>query len=323
MSRVLFLAAAYHLIWGGLAVLAPARLGVDPAADPAADPRLWQGLGLLVGAYGVGFGIAARDPFRHWPIVLVGLLAKLAGPLGFAWAAGRAEPPSSMGLVILGNDIVWWLPFALILRGAAREHRAATTPPVVPVDTALAIYFDRQGRSLLEASRKQPLFLVFLRHFGCTFCREALADLRQARSRIDAAGTRLVLVHMSEDDRAQAFITRYGLDDVTCIGDPERVLYRAFTLGRGSLRQLFGWSVIKRGWSAGVVGGHGVGKLEGDGFQMPGAFVVSHGQVVHEYVHQTAADRPDYGALADVSAIDDQTLAELASRIVDAVGQPT
>ena len=31
---------------------------------------------------------------------------------------------------------------------------------------------------------------------------------------------------------------------------------------------------------------------------MPGAFVVSHGQVVAQFVHESAADRPDYVDLA-------------------------
>ena len=35
---------------------------------------------------------------------------------------------------------------------------------------------------------------------------------------------------------------------------------------------------------------------------MPGAFVVSHGQVVAQFVHETAADRPDYVDLATEGA---------------------
>lgn len=310
MSRVLAVAAVYNLLWGAFVVLAPQLpfrwLGIEP-------PRylqLWQCVGMLVGVYGVGFAIAALDPYRHWPIVLVGLAGKVLGPLGFALSAAQGGLPWAAGLTILTNDLVWWIPFALILRGAARERRAATTPPVVPIETALSIYYDGRGHSLLESSERQPLFLVFLRHFGCTFCREALADLSAARSRIESEDTRLVLVHMSSDEQAQQFVSRYGLDDVTCISDPERVLYRAFTLVRGTLRQLFGWSVWKRGWSAGVADGHGVGLLQGDGFQMPGAFVVWRGRVVQQFVHQTAADRPDYGALAEVASLESGALFE-------------
>jgi hypothetical protein len=44
--------------------------------------------------------------------------------------------------------------------------------------------------------------------------------------------------------------------------------------------------------------GHGIGTLEGDGFQMPGAFVIHHDHVLRAYRHRTAADRPDYVELA-------------------------
>ena len=321
MTRVLVVAAIYNIAWGALAVLDPGAMFRWLALEPPRDPALWQCIGMLVGVYGVGYALAARDPFRHWPLVLVGLLGKLAGPLGFAWAATQGELPWVLGFTILTNDLVWWVPFALILRGAAKEHRAATSPPVVPVETALSVYFDAEGHSLLQASQQQPLFIVFLRHFGCTFCREALADLHAARARIEAAGTRLVLVHMSDDDKAQEFLAGNELHDVTCISDPERVLYRAFTLGRGSLRQLFGWSVLKRAWSAGVVDGHGVGWLEGDGFQMPGAFVVSRGRILHEFVHATAADRPDYATMAEVATLDEKALAALAGKIIGTLGQ--
>ena len=44
--------------------------------------------------------------------------------------------------------------------------------------------------------------------------------------------------------------------------------------------------------------GHGVGMLAGDGLQMPGVFVLHHGQVLREFRHESAADRPDYLELA-------------------------
>ena len=34
------------------------------------------------------------------------------------------------------------------------------------------------------------------------------------------------------------------------------------------------------------------------GFQMPGAFVLSHGEVLYAFRHRSAADRPDYLELA-------------------------
>jgi ligand-binding SRPBCC domain-containing protein len=59
--------------------------------------------------------VAAGDPRRHWPIVLVGFLGKLFGPVGFAVAVARGVFPPAFGLTILTNDLIWWLPFALML----------------------------------------------------------------------------------------------------------------------------------------------------------------------------------------------------------------
>ena len=299
MSRVLLAAAVYNILWGAFVVLVPDAPFAWMGLEAPRYPEIWQCLGMVIGVYGVGYALAARAPTRHWPIVLVGFLGKIFGPLGFVWAASRGRLPWEMGWTILTNDLIWWVPFGLILRAASREHRLANSPPVLPLDVALSLYRDRKGIDLLAASREKPLFLVFLRHFGCTFCREALSDLKGIREWLTESGARLVLVHMSSDEEGRDFIKGYGLDTATQISDPERVLYRAFALRRGRPAQLFGWKVWKRGWEAGVKAGHGVGWLRGDGAQMPGAFMIWNGHIVGQFIHETAADRPDYVALAE------------------------
>ena len=302
MSRVLLPAAAFDVLGGAVLLVSPALAFAWGGIEPPGELEVWQALGLLIGVYGLGHALAARHPFRLWPVVLVGLLGKILIPVGFVWAASQGRLPWQLGVLVLALGPIWWLPFAWILRGAARAHRIERTPPVLPLDLALSLYQDRDGTDLLEASRKQPQFLVFLRHFGCTFCREALADLAAIHERLRAAGTRLVLVHMSTEDEARTLFEGYGLQAVTAISDPDRVLYRAFALRRGSPTQLLGWSVWKRGWEAGVKQGHGIGWLRGDAAQMPGAFVVSHGHVVAQFIHATAADRPDYVVVAEEGA---------------------
>ena len=299
MARVLLIAAAFDVLGGTFVVLAPTAPFAWAGLELPRYPESWQALGLMLATYGLGYVWAARRPFQLWPIVLVGLLAKVLVPLGFVWAASSGSLPWEFGLPVLALGPVWWVPFGLILRGASRSHRAEHTPPVLPLDMALSLYHDGDGVDLLEASRQQPQFLVFLRHFGCTFCREALSDLAAIDERLRTAGTRLVLVHMSTEAEARETIASYGLEGVTSISDPERVLYRAFALRRGSPSQLLGWSVWKRGWEAGVKQGHGIGWLRGDAAQMPGAFVVSRGHIVAQFIHETASDRPDYVDIAD------------------------
>ena len=58
-----------------------------------------------------------------------------------------------------------------------------------------------------------------------------------------------------------------------------------------------------RGFTAGVINGHGVGSQLGDGFQMPGVFIIREGEVREEFIHKLASDRPDYEQLVKCCAI--------------------
>ena len=74
--RVLMAAGLYNLIWGAAVVLFPNGLfRLTGIADPL-YPGIWQCVGMIVGVYGIGYLTAARQPLRHWPIVLVGLLGR-------------------------------------------------------------------------------------------------------------------------------------------------------------------------------------------------------------------------------------------------------
>lgn len=129
MRQILLAAAVYNIAWGAFAILSPLTLfrwcGFDPLPI---YPELWQCIGMIVGVYGVGYGIAARDPFRHWPIVLVGLLGKIFGPIGFVGAVTSGRFPLAMGWTIVTNDLIWWLPFGVILWAAFLSNQATPGP---------------------------------------------------------------------------------------------------------------------------------------------------------------------------------------------------
>lgn len=115
MTWILILAGVYNIAWGASAILFP-NLIFDIADIPRpVYPQLWQCIGMIVGVYGVGYLAAARNPARHWPIVLVGLLGKIFGPIGFAQALLDGAFPPIFGLTIITNDLIWWIPFTLIL----------------------------------------------------------------------------------------------------------------------------------------------------------------------------------------------------------------
>ena len=163
---------------------------------------------------------------------------------------------------------------------------------------ALAAMTTQRGVTVAELSRTRAVLLVFLRHFGCTFCREALADIAAERERLAEANVEVVLVHMGADEVAEKYFAKYQLSGVSNVSDPECAYYKEFGLLKGNFHQLFGLQSWVRGFEAGVVQGHWVGYQQlGDGFQMPGAFSVRDGEVQGSYVHKVASDKPDYWGL--------------------------
>ena len=95
MQLVLWAAAAYNILWGVVVVLFPLAPFRWAGMALPNYPQLWQCLGMIVGVYGVGYALAARDPFTHWPIVLVGLLGKVFGPMGSCSTRCRGICPGS------------------------------------------------------------------------------------------------------------------------------------------------------------------------------------------------------------------------------------
>ena len=187
MRNVLLAAGVYNVLWGAFAVLFPAAI-FDWLGMPQPNyPQFWQCIGMIVGVYGLGYAIAAFDPARHWPIVLVGFLGKVFGPLGMVQALWTGQLPWGFALNCVTNDLIWWVPFALILKHAwevyQREDGAGSLPDEA---TLLEEAQTTSGGSLAELSNRQPVLLVLLRHSGCTFCREALADLAVRRAEIEA-----------------------------------------------------------------------------------------------------------------------------------------
>lgn len=123
MSRWLVAAGIYNLAWGALTVLLPGWLfDLTGLAHPN-YPFIWQCVGMIVGVYGVGYLTAARDPARHWPIVLVGFLGKIFGPMGYVMGVADGTVPAAFGVTLPTNDLVWWVPFAAILWHAFRVNR--------------------------------------------------------------------------------------------------------------------------------------------------------------------------------------------------------
>lgn len=302
MTFTLRAAGVYNLVWGAVIIMFPLALFQWAGMEPPRYPQIWQCVGMIVGVYGIGYWVAARDPFRHWPIVLVGFLGKVLGPIGFLQAALTGALPWAWGATIVTNDLIWWIPFAMMLYGAFRENTDTSEgTPAARLNTLVERERSHRYATLSELSRRGPVLLVFLRHSGCTFCREALDDLQEQRDQIEQGGVTLAIVHMGKPMDGTLLAEKYKLHGVHRFSDPDCRLYRAFGLERGKWGQLFSGKVIKRGLAA-IVRGHGIGTLVGDGFRMPGAFTLVDGKVLESHRCESAADRPDYVGMASRAA---------------------
>ena len=121
MSLTLKVAAIYNLLWGVWVVLFPNHFFELVGMTLPIHPMIWQGMGMVIGVYGLGYWWAAQNPMIHWPIVAVGLLGKIFGPIGFFLNYFSGNVPFEFIYTLFTNDFIWWIPFFLILNKARNE----------------------------------------------------------------------------------------------------------------------------------------------------------------------------------------------------------
>lgn len=294
----MYVAGVYNLAWGAFLILAPLAAyqigGLAAGGRSLVNVEIWQCLGMVVGVYGVGYLMAAADPVLHWRLVLVGLISKVLGPIGFVAGAVQGRLPWQMAVTNLFNDVIWWIPFGLILAEAWRVYRddVGKSPPDPP-EVMLTRARTQYGSTLAELSGTKPVVLIFLRHLGCSFCKLALADAAQCRSTIESRGRQLALVHMADDAQARQLFAKYGLEDVARVSDPEQELYRAFQLRRSSLLELFSPVTLYR-YAQAFCGGYFNGPIVGDGLRLGGAYLIRNGRIAGGTPYASIVDRPDF-----------------------------
>jgi peroxiredoxin len=160
----------------------------------------------------------------------------------------------------------------------------------------LASIRTESGASLLSLAEASPVLLVFLRHFGCSFCRQAISDVAELRGELDRRGVRPVFVHLGTPERAKPFFEYYGIGDVERVSDPEARVYQnpVFAISRiHPVLTLFQPSVWI-GWLKGALFKHGIGAIKEDGKQMQAIFFLKGSKIVREFRYKTIADEPNY-----------------------------
>lgn len=146
---------------------------------------------------------------------------------------------------------------------------------------------------LADLWKDGPALLVFLRHLGCSFCREQVSNLKDDIDRFRALNTTIGLITPVGIVDADQFCDRRNITGaMLCLSDSERTAYAAFGLAQVYLGDLFAPSVVGRGIQA-ALHGHFVGMPKGDIFQMPGVFIVdTAGAVRYAHRHKDISDNP-------------------------------
>lgn len=135
LYRLIFATAAiYNIVFGLWAALTPLSFFALFDLTPPLYPAIWACLGMVVGLYGLGYAYAAAYIERATPFIAIGLLGKVLGPIGWVLTVSRGEWPMRTLTLILFNDVIWWLPFALFLLDSTRL--AATLRRLAPVACA-------------------------------------------------------------------------------------------------------------------------------------------------------------------------------------------
>jgi len=176
------------------------------------------------------------------------------------------------------------------------ETRMMQSTERINLADALREFHTETGRSLLDLVDESPVLLIFLRHFACAFCAQALDRVAQARPQIEAKGVRPVFVHLGSPERAKPYFDYYNLSNVERISNPEATLYQlpAFALSRTNPYSHFLNLTVWKGWLKGAMFKYGIGMIKEDADQMPGVFFLKERKIVRAFRHRTIADEPDY-----------------------------
>jgi hypothetical protein len=155
---------------------------------------------------------------------------------------------------------------------------------------AAATVLDSHGTPapLADLWSDHPAVIVWLRHFGCVFCREQVAEIRAVRSAIEALGGGIAFVG-NGTPRAAAWFQKGFAPDATVLTDPDLVSYRAIG-ARSGLRSTLG----PQAWGAGIRAfrsGARQSTTKGHAYQQGGLVIMAPGnKVLYQYVSRAAGD---------------------------------
>jgi peroxiredoxin len=174
----------------------------------------------------------------------------------------------------------------------AVKTRQRAIPPVRADGLADVVIPDDQGRAvrLGDLWRDQPATIVWLRQFGCPFCRAYAVQLNRARSQFDECGSALVLIGQGSPDDAASFRARFAID-LTVLADASRATYLTAGTKLATLGELLAPAVLTRALIAMAHERVFLGRNTADEAQLGGTIIVTaDGQIPWAHLSENASD---------------------------------
>jgi hypothetical protein len=154
------------------------------------------------------------------------------------------------------------------------------------------VVFDPDGRlvRLGELWADRTAVLVFVRHFGCLFCKQQIAAISPFLDRIRSSGAELAVIGHGTIEEARAFRDEQKMV-VPLLTDPSRQSYCALQMRRG-LASSLAPAVLVRGLRA-LGAGFRQSRVAGDPLQQGGVVVIAPGGVERfRFISRDAGDHP-------------------------------
>lgn len=152
--------------------------------------------------------------------------------------------------------------------------------------------FDSSGSPVALRSlwQQQATILVFVRHFGCIFCREHIAEVEKHLDDIRSAGGDALAIGNGTVKDLSEFLAE-DQPALPVLTDPSKESYRALGFKRG-LGSVLGPKVFTRGLSA-RRRGHKQSRTKGDPLQQGGVLIMAPGdRELYCYRSTRAGDHP-------------------------------
>ena len=180
--------------------------------------------------------------------------------------------------------------------GVAQGHKSGLHSDFISPETldSSVVGVGLAPGSLRDQLASAETLLVFLRHFGCIFCRETIGDLREATAKIDDFPD--VLFFFQGTPTEGRALLRRDWPGARAVADPDLEFYERFGVRRASYLEALGPAVIAAGRRARKKGYKG-GSRSGDIWRMPGIFAVAGERVIWSHRPRHAADHPDFSEI--------------------------